>query len=263
MLTSSVNNDMLNFFIKSFKPNYTIQLTHKNRIISFDKQLINDFQIKDHDTEKFVGLNAIDILTNNKHFSPEFSETVASIIMKSSGSGLCAINTSFQMDNSLTIPAIYILLIIVESKTNAGNEIKEVKIFNYIEMSRFLSNIFSESMFCPMVCLTKLFKHSVREKSIFFAFESLKSFGTFISNKTAARINQHQIANIIFPFHNAKGADELTKRFVREFLRTTGYIEYDKNRKIKELTLDVLERVTTKHLIPFNSIETNCIIQLA
>lgn len=261
MFTTSKNNEMVNFFLKSFKPSYLIQLTHKNRIISLDKQLINDFHIKEKDAEKFVGLNAIEILRNAKDFSPNFIKTISNII-KECDAGLCAVNNSFMADNFLTIPAIYILLIIVEPKIIANNEIKEVKVFNYIEVARFLSNIFSKNMLCPLECLTKLYKNSVREKSIFFAFESLKSFGTFISDNTAIKINQQQLADIVFPFHNAKKTNELTQRFVNEFLRSNGYIEYDKNRKIKELSLDVLEALTAKHLIPFNSIDTNYIISL-
>ncbi len=111
----------------------------------------------------------------------------------------------------------------VELKIIGGNEFKEIKIFNYIEIAKFLSNLFSENMFEPLINLTKIFRNSIAKKSLYFAFESLKSFGTFISSEAATKTNQQQLADIVFPFHRAK-SEELTQRFVNEFLRSTGYI---------------------------------------
>ena len=247
-------------FIKSFNPNYVIHLTSKNKIANFDPRLIQDFQTDLKDQEEFVGLDIIEMAANARKHSPEFAQTFASIV-NSSGTGLCAINASFKDGAFLDIPSIYILFILVETTTLGGNQVKEIKFYNYIEIAKFLSRTFSENMFLPLINLSKIFKSDLRDKSLFFAFESLKYFGTFISSEMATKTNQQQLADIVFPFHRAK-SDELTPRFVNEFLRSTGYIEYDKNRKIKELSLEALQRITSRPLIPFNSLDRNCIIRL-
>ncbi len=258
--TNSTNMEMIKFFIRSFKPNYIIHVTPKNKIMTFDERLIHDFQTNITDSEDFVGLDIIELATKHRRYSREFAQ-VLSGLLNDCGTGLCAVNASFKDGGYLKIPVIYILLIMVEAKIVGSNQIKEIKIFNYIEMAKFLSNTFNENMFKPLIKLTDIFKHSMVDKSLYCAFESLKPFATFISSETATKINQQQLATVIFPFHRAK-SDEVTPRFVNEFLRSTGYIEYDKNRKIKELSLDIINRVTNKPLIPFNSLYRNCIIRL-
>ena len=255
-----VTNEVIKFLIRSFKPNYIIHLTTKNKIINFDEQLIQDFNMCITDSDDFVGINIIELLSQDKKYSPEFAKTLGTLIHDCS-TGLCAINTSFKDGIVSEIPGIYILLVTVELKIVGGNKVKEIKIFNYIEIARFLSSLFSNSMSTPFLTLSKMFKDYVRKKSLFFAFESLKCFGTFISSETAKKTNQYQLADVVFPFHKGK-TTELTTRFVNEFLRSTGYIEYDKSRKIKELSLEALKRITNKHLIPFNSLDRNCIIRL-
>lgn len=260
MISQSTTNDMIKFFIRSFKPNYIIHITNKNKITNFDERIIRDFPTVKRDSEDFIGLDIIELVTQNRKYSYDFAKTLSSII-NDCGTGLCAINASFKDGGFLDIPSIYILFIMVEITTIGGNQFKEIKVFNYIEIAKFLSHLFSENMFVPLISLTKMFRHMIREKSLFFAFESLKPFGTFISSEAATKINQQQLADIVFPFHRAKSG-ELTQRFVNEFLRSTGYIEYDKNRKIKQLSLDSLKRITCKNLIPFNSLDANCIIRL-
>ncbi|MCX8515049.1 MAG: hypothetical protein ORN24_05715 [Burkholderiales bacterium] len=260
MISQSTTHEMIKFFIKSFKPNYVIHLTSRNKITNFDSRLIRDFQTDIKDPEDFIGLDIVEMVANDRKHSPEYAETLSSIL-SNDGTGLCAINASFKEGAFLDIPSIYILFILVETTTLGGNQIKEIKIYNYIEIAQFLSRIFNENMFRPLITLSKVFKSNIREKSLFFAFESLKYFGTFISSEMAKKTNQQQLADIVFPFHRAK-SDELTPRFVNEFLRSTGYIEYDKNRKIKELSLDTLQRITSRPLIPFNSLDRNCIIRI-
>lgn len=253
--------ETIDFLNRSFTPNYIVHLTHKNKIVTFDEHLIPDFQMAIKNSDDFIGLDFIQLLARDKRNTVEFIRILSSII-KDYGTGICAMNTSFN-DGTLGIPAIYLIWIVVEAKIIGGHKVKEIKIFNYIEMARKVSKVFGKHMLCPVVSLTKLFQHSVQEKSIYFAFESLKSFGTFASSdELATKTNQQQLADIMYPFHKTK-TPQLTQRFVSEFLRPTGYIEYDKNRQINDLTLETLNRVTCRHLIPFNSLDLNFIIQLS
>lgn len=260
MKLQSTDQEMIKFIIKSFKPNYTIHLTNKNRITNFDERIIHDFQTSKKDPDEFVGFDIIELFAKSKKYRFEFAQTLSGIL-NNNGTGLCAINASIKDGSFLNIPSIYVLFIIVETTRLGGNQVKEIKIFNYVEIGKYLSRIFNESMFRPSINLNKLFESNLRDKSLFFAFESLKYFGTFISSETASKTNQHQLANLVFPFHRAKSKG-LTQRFVNEFLRSTGYIEYDKNRKIKELSLETLQRIISKPLIPFNSLKRNSIIRL-
>lgn len=260
MIKADSTIEMIKFFGR-YTPNYIVHLTDKNKITNFDAKLIFDFQTTRTNTDDFIGLDAIELIRKNKKYSYDFANTLSSII-KSNGTGLCAINTTLQDRDILDIPSIHILFIMIESEIIAGNNVKIIKIFNYIEIAKFLSNFSRKAMFCPLVSLTRLFQHTIKEKSLFFAFESLKEFGTFISSEIAAKYNQQQLADIVFPFHQTRSKG-LNQRFVNEFLRSTGYIEYDKNRKIKDLSFETLERIKGRHLIPFNSLEKNCIIQLS
>ena len=196
-------NEVIKFFVRSFKPNYIIQLTQKNKIINFDEQLIQDFNMCMTDSEDFVGLNIIELLSKDKSYTQNFAKTLAKLIDEC-GTGLCALNASFKDGTLCGIPAIYILLVMVEIKIIGGNKVKEIKLFNYIEIARFLSNLFSGSMSLPLLTLSKIFKDYVREKSLFFAFESLKCFATFISSETAVKTNQYELADIVFPFHSSR-----------------------------------------------------------
>lgn len=260
MRANNIKNTV-NFLIKSFEPNYIIHLTHTNKIVTFDEKLIHDFQIKIKDAEEFVGLDFIRLLSRDNRNTLEF-RTILSNIIKDYGIGLCAINATFNDCSTSNIPAIYLVWIVVEPKIIGSNSVKEIKIFNYIELARVISNIFGKHMFAPLINLTKLFRHSVQEKSLYFAFESLKSFGTFISSDVTNYTNQQQLADIVHPFHKTK-SPQISQRFVSEFLRNDGYVDYDKERQIKVLSLDTLNRVTCRHLIPFNSLDINYIIQLS
>lgn len=252
--------EMLKFF-RLLNPTYTIHLTNKNKITNFDANLVSDFQPNIIDIEALIGQDIIKLAATHKKYSEKFAETLANII-KTNGTGLCAINASFKDCITLKVPSIYILFIMIEPKIVAGNKVKELKIFNYIEVAKFLSTLSRKSILCPFMHLTKSFQDSIQEKSLFFAFESLKAFGTFLSCDEATKINQQNLADILFPYHKTRNK-EINQRFVNQFLRAEGYVEYDKNRKIKNVSLEVLERIKDKHLIPFNSLKSNFIIQLS
>ena len=260
MIRSKNTNEMFRFLIKSFEPSYVIHLTQKNKITNFDKKLIADFNIKVTDYEDLLGMNISDFVNGNG-FDTSFADTLTDII-NNRGTGLCAINTSLKY-NTIKIPAIYILFAMLEEKTVAGNVVKELQIYNYVEVAKFLSKVLHGNMFEPFTQLTKSFQNDIQEKSLFFAFESLKYFATFISSENATKTNKQQLADVVYPFHRHK-TTEINPRFIDEFLRSTdGYVEYDKNRQIKKSSVDTLEYLADKNFVPFNSLDKNRIIKLS
>lgn len=73
MVIQSPTQEMVKFLSKSFKPNYIIHLTNKNKIATFDECLINDFQTVIKTSEEYVGLDAIElIIKKNYHRSGEY-----------------------------------------------------------------------------------------------------------------------------------------------------------------------------------------------
>lgn len=263
MISPNSAHEMISFFAKSFKPSYVIHLTKTNIITNFDERLIHDFPTEIINSDEYIGRDVVELVINNEKYAPNFSKVLNEIVTKS-GTGICAINTVIKDGPSLQIPSIYILFVIVETKICGGNQIKEIKLFNYIEIAKFLSHIFCENMLEPLNDLTKIYQNKVQEKSIFCAFESLKAVGTFISSAAATKINQQSIADILFPFHNQVKHNVITPRFINEFLRPIGgYVDYDKERMIQQLSYEVLSRVTSKNLIPFNSLDANYIIRLS
>lgn len=259
MIRSNDTNDMFRTLIKSFEPDYVIHLTSKNKITNFDKRLIKDFQTKFTDFEDYLGVNIIDLVKDYRKYEFGFDKTLIDIL-NNCGTGVCAINSSFK-HGRLKIPALYLLYLVVEERVLGGNTIKELQIYNYIEMSKFLSNTLYKNMFEPFMNLSNTFQRKVKEKSIFFAFAALKHFASFTSSEKVTKANQQQLANVMYPFH--KNRKEATQRFKSEFVRPKGFIAIDKESKINELSLDVLEEFAKKNLVPFNTIDANQIIRLS
>lgn len=254
--------EMFKLLLKSFEPSYIIKLSEKNKVTNFDKKLILDFfKGMITDPEDLIGLNIVKLIRSNRNFRSNFAATFADII-NNQGIGLCAINALFNHD-TMQIPAIYMLYLTVEEKIEAENIIKEIKIYNFIYITRSLSKALHTNMFAPFVQLAQELQRNVKDKSIFFAFETLKYCASFISGETANRSNQQQIADAIFPFHRIKHKDELSARFVYEVLRPGGYIERDRERQIRELSLHGLNQIASKDLIPFNSLYKNWILRLS
>lgn len=261
MIRFDNTNDMFRKLINSLEaPSYAIHLSLNNKIISIDHDLVTDFHFRLSKYDDYTGLNILDLIKKEKTFENNFAPILADIIANC-GTGLCAINTSFK-HNTILIPAIHVLYIAVDEGLLSHNKIKELKIYNYIEISNFLSQSLQNKMFKPYMDLTKKFQSSIRRKSLYFAVESLRSLATFVSTEAAAKTNQQQLADLVFPFHRTR-KKEVTQRFINEFLRDGGYTEYDKNRQISELGLDIAEYAINKSIIPFNRINKNFIIRLS
>ena len=260
MKIENINKETLKFFSKAFDPTYQIHTTLSNKIIDFDTNLIKDFQFARDENNEYFGLDVISILNNDKNYQYEFIKTFSTIINEY-GCGLCAINSTISVNHLLKIPAIYLILIMVEKKIIGCSEVKIIKLYNFLEITKFISGIFCENLTSQILNLTTQFKDSVQNKSIYFAYESLKSLSTFIPSKTSEKINQQNLANLIFNFHKSKNGQN-NKSFIYHLFKSDGYINIDKNIKIQQVSMASSETITQKNCIPFNSLERNHIIQL-
>ena len=194
MKIENINKETLKFFSKAFDPTYQIHTTLNNKIIDFDINLVKDFQVSKTNNGEYFGLDVISILNNDKNYQYEFIKTFSTIINEY-GCGICAINSTISVNHLLKIPAIYLILIMVEKKIIGSSEVKIIKLYNFLEITKFISGIFCENLTSQILNLTAQFKDSVQNKSIYFAYESLKSLSTFIPSKTSEKINQKNLAN--------------------------------------------------------------------
>lgn len=259
MKLENINHKTVAFLSRAFEPNYQIHTTLNNKIIDFDNNLVKDFK-GCNETGEFFGIDVVSILNNNKNYQYEFIK-IFTQILNEYGCGLWAINSSISEKSLLNIPAIYIILIMVEKKLIGNTEVKIIKLYNFLEISKLISGIFCENLFNSVLDLTGQLKDNVQNKSIYFAYESLKFFSTFVPSKTSEKINQHNLAEMIFNFHKSRSG-QANNKFVYDVFRSNGYIETDKSQKIKQLSMSASELISKKNCIPFNSLERNHIIKL-
>jgi len=259
MKIENINKETLKFFSKAFDPTYQIHTTLSNKIIDFDINLIKDFQFARDENNEYFGLDVISILNNDKNYQYEFIKTFSTIINEY-GCGLCAINSTISVNHLLRIPAIYLILIMVEKKIIGSSEVKIIKLYNFLEITKFISSIFCDNLTNQILNLTTQLKDSVQTKSIYFAYESLKSLSTFIPSKTSEKINQKTLANLIFNFHKARNGQNNDK-FKYDAFRARGHINADKNSMIQQVSMASSEIITQKNCIPFNSLERNHVIK--
>ncbi len=259
MKIENINKETLKFFSKAFDPTYQIHTTLNNKIIDFDINLVKDFQVSKTNNGEYFGLDVISILNNDKNYQYEFIKTFSTIINEY-GCGLCAINSTISVNHLLKIPAIYLILIMVEKKIIGCSEVKIIKLYNFLEITKFISSIFCDNLTNQILNLTTQLKDSVQTKSIYFAYESLKSLSTFIPSKTSEKINQKTLANLIFNFHKARNGQNNDK-FKYDAFRARGHINADKNSMIQQVSMASSEIITQKNCIPFNSLERNHVIK--
>ncbi len=259
MKIENINKETLKFFSKAFDPTYQIHTTLNNKIIDFDINLVKDFQVSKTNNGEYFGLDVISILNNDKNYQYEFIKTFSTIINEY-GCGLCAINSTISVNHLLKIPAIYLILIMVEKKIIGCSEVKIIKLYNFLEITKFISSIFCDNLTNQILNLTTQLKDSVQTKSIYFAYESLKSLSTFIPSKTSEKINQKTLANLIFNFHKARNGQNNDK-FKYDAFRARGHINADKNSMIQQVSMASSEIITQENCIPFNSLERNHVIK--
>lgn len=259
MKTPALSLDKLRFISKSFQAQYTIKIDRSNKIIDFIASVNPDIKFQ-HDINEYVNFDIFKIVSESKDYHSDFIQTLDNII-NYTGAGLCAINSFISTDKYLNLPSIYFILIIVEK--DLDNNFKTIKIYNYLEITNYISELFCENLTGHFFNLSSKLKDNVITKSIYFAYESLKSLKTFIPTKNAEKINQHDFAEMIFNFHKSRKINRNSVTPQNFFYTTQRHVSMDKEQKIQNLSLDSLNSLGGKNCIPFNSLDKNYIIQLS
>lgn len=246
-----MNKTQIEFIQHSFIPTCELSIDSNNHIVNATSNFGELFMISE-----FVGLSISEAFELNDKNSRQFIEDFNNAIRHSTTS-LLAINSYIHTKRYISVPAIYLLLMIVE---HDGNKNKVIKLYNMIKLTRLVQSLFSGAVLPSMLNLTDKLKNNIKSKSLYFAYEALKSFGHFIPNVSYVQPNFY-IGELVHNFHSYRNSTP-NKLFKQRLAKDGGYVDMAKQRTQRLLHKNVIDDLTQKDLIAFNEIHENMIISV-
>lgn len=255
-----MNQVQINFILRAFDPSYQITVDQGNRIIELtNSSVIEEIFApgKQINKEDLFDHNLYDLLSENPKNKAKFLNMLK-IAIDFEDSVLLAMSSNSYISKRLAIPCIYLLLLV--SSVDKFTKLRVIKIYNLIKLSRQLHELFISAMIPSASTLTNSIRGQLKQKSVYFAFESLKYFAGFIPKHQITTTNSHYLSELVYSFHSSKRLDKPNKLYHQRLLKECGYVETDKNRYYRELSQDTIQEIMSRPIIPFNQLSENLII---
>lgn len=245
-------------FFALMPADYEFVLNSNQEIMSVTDSILDNFNTRLHSAKDLLGINFAKIIKHLK-FEIETLEKVEIFLNKKSSFGVVILNGILPDCPGLHYPALMIFFVKSE-KLEDGTQ--KIKLFNYIKLTRTISNIFGKDLNI-LSGLTEQLSSSLQEKSLYFAFNSLKHISAIVPFVEAE--NCQAIRYPLLPFHKVtknknKSANEINYEIYRkEFKRYIAHDEYHQMAKI-----GIYSQLFTKeyNCIPMSRLKNNIFISI-
>ncbi len=259
-----MNKDQIEFIARSFDPTHQIILDKHDCIVQTSDSLIVKLlsltkrQNSVTDTELFEH-TFYDLLQQDVHNSFEFISSFK-LNVHLLNTSFIAINSDISIASRLAVPCIY-LYMVMPSLNSDGS--KEIKFFNLIDIVKKFQSLFIGSFISSTINLTQKLRNNFKQRSIYFAYESLKPLASFIpvEQVNSSSNNGVFLAEILKSFH-ATSLQRDDKLYRNKLFKHDGYIDKNKHKFSMQISQQLQEKLKELPVIPFNELRHNMIVGL-
>ena len=253
------NNEQITFILRSFDPTYQILLDNEDCITSIDnelKKLLSISSITFTDSEALFDFTFYDLLSQNSNNSVDFV-AVLKHNMHLLRPCFIALNSDVTISTRLAIPCIYLYIVI---PTIVEDNIKILKFYNLLDISKKLQKIFAGS-FLSTMHITSNLNNNLKIRSVYFAYEALKSLSCFAPTKQITSTSDSGIflSEILKPFH-CRSVQSDDKVYRTKLFRSGGYIEQKMHKSLSQISEELRAQINELSLIPYNQLTQNLAI---
>lgn len=247
-----MNKNQIEFINRAFDPTCFIQLNTNNEIIELSNNLPSELNLN-------VGSsNLYDLLNKNIKNTPIFINALKMSIDHEDPL-IMAINSDINLTSRLAIPCIYLFL--VTSQFNRITQTKNINFYNLLDVSRKMQNLFAASIAPSTLSIAQNIRPKLKKKSLYFAFEALKSIAGFIEETQVQFNSSYYMVDLIKNFH-ATAKQQNDKLYKHRLFKDNGYIEINKNQYLRELSQDMIQAIIAMPVVPFNQLSENILINI-
>lgn len=257
-----MNRDQIEFIVRSFDPTHQIILDKHDCIVQISDSLIVkllSLSMKQVETTELFEHTFYELLQQDLNNTFDFISSFR-LNVHLLNAAFIAVNSDISISSRLAIPCIY-LYMVMPSLNNNGEIV--IKFYNLIEIIKKFQTLFVGSFISSTINLTNKLRNNFKQKSIYFAYESLKPLASFIpvEHINSSSNNGIFLADILKSFH-ATNFQRDDKLYRMKLFKHDGYIERNKNKFSMQISQQLQEKIKELPVIPFNALNHNMIVGL-
>lgn len=220
--------------------------------------------------ELSVNQSEVEIVTNSSDWSIQCNSLIELIdclsvasdgvdfeefLTKQSGFGVLALNGILPNCPGLRYNALYFFLVNIQRNTDGSITIK---FWNYIKHTKLIAQIFGKNLNF-LEKLTNATSFDLQEKSLYFAFASLKHISSIIPFVEIENVNVMKY--VLQKFH-ATRPSKINRSWQNYSTQFKRYVDRDKERQNMELGIFSKVFSSEYNCIPFSKLKSNVFLNL-
>lgn len=252
---NSIQNQ-ISFITRSFDPDHHIKLDLTNSIIDIDEGLTSFFGINliGNSTELFEP-TLYDLMLHNPLNTMEFISILKHNVQLNNPC-IVALSVNVSVLTRLAIPCIYLFVMVPA----ISDKVRVLNFYNLLSVARKFQELFSGGFLTKPI---SSLGNSLSQRSVYFAFEALKSFTCFTQQRHFTHTSDTGmfLADLLKSFQ-CKSNQKDDKLYRLRLFKSDGYIERNQYKYSMQISEELSEKIKSIPAIPFNALNQNLIFSL-